>query len=220
VIVVDLPESRRLTLCAAAGVVVGALLSFVVDWPLALLGVWDATVLLMLVWIWVAVSRMDADQTRDAATREDAGRALNRSLLLAAALASLAGVLYVFMRAGNADGGRKVLLTAFAAVTVVSSWGMVHTLHMLRYAHLYYSDPYFPPATGEKGGIDFKNGILPTYADFAYVAFTVGMTFQVADTDVRSPTIRRTVVRHGALSYLFGAVIVASVINIIADALL
>jgi uncharacterized membrane protein len=217
---VDLPESRRLTLCAGVGVVVGAALSFVVDWPLALLGVWDATVLLMLVWVWVAVSPMDAAETQRAATREDTGRALNRGLLLAAALASLGGVLYVFMRAGNADGGRKVMLTAFAAITVVCSWGMIHTLHMLRYAHLYYGDPFFPPAAGEKGAIDFKNGLLPTYADFAYVAFTVGMTFQVADTDVRSPTIRRTVVRHGALSYLFGAVIVASVINIIADALL
>jgi uncharacterized membrane protein len=58
--------------------------------------------------------------------------------------------------------------------------------------------------------------MLPTYKDFAYMAFTVGMTFQVSDTDIHSPQIRHTVLRHGLLSYLFGSLILAAAVNIIA----
>ena len=214
---IDLPESSRLRFALLAGLIVGGLLLIEIEWELALLAVWDVTVGLMLGWIWLAVSSLDAEQTRLQSTRQDATRDLTRALLLLASTTSLVGVIYAFVQAGDADGTRKVLLTGFAALTIVLSWALVHTLHMLRYAHMYYGDKDFPG--DEYGGIDFKNKIAPTYADFAYVAFTIGMTFQVADTDVKSPTIRRTVIRHSALSYLFGTVIVASAINIIASAL-
>ena len=128
---------------------------------------------------------------------------------------SLVGVVYAFVQAGDANGTRKLLLTGFAVLTVVMSWGLVHTLHMLRYAHLYYSDG--PGSTG--GGIDFKNEIPPTYADFAYVAFTVGMTWQVSDTDITARRIRRTALQHALFSYVFGAVILATLINVIASLL-
>jgi uncharacterized membrane protein len=56
---------------------------------------------------------------------------------------------------------------------------------------------------------------LPGYRDFAYVAFTIGMTYQVSDTTLRDPRIRRTVLAHATLSYVFGAVIVAGTVNLI-----
>jgi uncharacterized membrane protein len=82
----------------------------------------------------------------------------------------------------------------------------VHTIYALRYALMYYTEPV--------GGIDFK-GYEPAYRDFAYLAFTVGMTFQVADTDLKNSVMRATVLRHALLSYLLGAVILASAINLI-----
>jgi uncharacterized membrane protein len=68
---------------------------------------------------------------------------------------------------------------------------------------------------GEPGGINFNDKEAPNYVDFAYVAFTVGMTFQVSDTALRSRRIRASVLRHAMLSYLFGAVILASTINLV-----
>jgi uncharacterized membrane protein len=56
----------------------------------------------------------------------------------------------------------------------------------------------------------------PTYRDLAYVAFTIGMTYQVSDTVLRDPRTRRTVLSHAALAYVFGVVIVAGAINLIA----
>ena len=69
------------------------------------------------------------------------------------------------------------------------------------YARLYYAGP--------DGGIDF-DGDAAHYSDFAYLAFTIGMTFQVSDTDLTSKAVRRTALRHALISYLFGAVIVES----------
>jgi uncharacterized membrane protein len=85
---------------------------------------------------------------------------------------------------------------------------MVHTLFCLRYAHLYYD--------GTLGGIDFHDDEPPTYHDFAYLAFTVGMTYQVSDTEVNDRAIRSTILRHALLSFLFGTTIIALTINIVA----
>jgi uncharacterized membrane protein len=67
------------------------------------------------------------------------------------------------------------------------------------------------------GGIDFKQEPDPTYRDFAYVGFTVGMTFQVSDTDIGKSTIRTAVLRHALLSFVFGSVILAITINLLAS---
>jgi uncharacterized membrane protein len=99
-------------------------------------------------------------------------------------------------------------LTALGVFTVVASWTLVHSVYAIRYAHLYYTPPI--------GDIDFKTDEKPDYQDFAYVAFTVGMTFQVSDTDIRGRAMRRAVLRHALLAYLFGAVILASMVNIVA----
>ena len=100
------------------------------------------------------------------------------------------------------------MVTITAILTVMLSWALVHTLFALRYARLYYSD--------HPGGIDFKNDAPPDFLDFAYVAFTVGMTFQVSDTDVQLRSIRRAVLRQALISYVFGVVIIAVTINVIA----
>jgi uncharacterized membrane protein len=127
-----------------------------------------------------------------------------------ASVASLGGAAADLLKANQAHGAGKVLLSAMGVATVIVSWAVVHTVFALRYAHEFYTPPV--------GGIDFKNdGEAPDYQDFAYVAFTLGMTFQVSDTDIQSRTIRRTALRHALLAYLFGAVILAVMVNVIAN---
>ena len=69
--------------------------------------------------------------------------------------------------------------------------------------------------TGPVGGVSFNQSAPPGYVDFAYLAFTLGMTFQVSDTDLQTPAIRATALRHALLSYVFGVVIVAATINLV-----
>jgi len=94
-------------------------------------------------------------------------------------------------------------------VWVRSAWpGPACTRCTPRGTPVYYID--------EDGGIDFNEPDPPTYLDFAYLAFTIGMTFQVSDTDLTHKVIRATALRHALLSYLFGAIIVATTINLVA----
>ena len=130
--------------------------------------------------------------------------------LVAASLASLVGIAILLVKAKEQAGAQRFWLSALAIATVVVSWLLVHTTYALRYAHRYYSETV--------GGIDFPGAPASeaSYHDFAYLAFTVGMTFQVSDTAITHRDIRRTVFGHALLSYLFGAVIVAVTVNVIA----
>jgi len=69
--------------------------------------------------------------------------------------------------------------------------------------------------TGEEAGSTSTGTRRPTYTDFAYLAFTIGMTYQVSDTSIGSKAIRRTALRHASMSYLFGTIIVAMTINVV-----
>jgi len=119
----------------------------------------------------------------------------------------LGAVAVLLVQAANSSGIAEILQVGLGVVSVVASWAVVHTIFALRYARIYYS---------HKGGIDFNSDQPPQYSDFAYLAFTIGMTFQVSDTAFIIPELRRIALRHALLSYLFGTVIVATTINFIA----
>jgi len=130
------------------------------------------------------------------------------AVLLSAAMASLIAVGAVLIAAGHASGDLKYLEAGFGLVSVFVSWALVHTVFTLKYARLYYS--------GHAGGIDFNETDRPQYSDFAYLSFTIGMTFQVSDTNVQTKQIRRTALRHAWLSFPLGVVIIATTINLVA----
>ena len=191
-------------------VVLGAAVAFAVGntvgWRFALLG-WVVTAAVYVVWAWLMLGGMDAEQTCRYVNREDPTRLVADVVVLSASVASLAGVGYV-VAAGSHSGPVAIEAAAVGVLTVVASWFAVHTLFTVHYARLYY--------TGEPGGINFHDPEQPRFRDFAYVAFTVGMTYQVSDTEVGLTSIRATVLRHAMLSYLLGAVVLAVTINLIA----
>jgi uncharacterized membrane protein len=193
------------------GVVGGAVAAFFVVTPAAVLIGWDVMAASFLLGIWVTVWPFDAAATQRRATRLDPSRGLADGLVLGAGVAVLAAVALALVRAGGAHGATKAYLLALGLSSVVFSWLSVHTVFTLLYARLYYGD--------EVGGIDFNEPDPPNYVDFAYLAFTIGMTFQVSDTNLTAKTIRRRVLQHALVSFLFGAVILALVINIVASVL-
>lgn len=169
---------------------------------------WDVLAVVFCAWTWIVVWRLDARDTARHAQLESPGRDLTDVVLVGAATASLVAVGVVLFGAGHAAGNGKYLQAALAVVSVFVSWTMVHTVFTTKYARLYYS--------GRPGGIDFNDTEPPDYRDFAYLAFTVGMTFQVSDTNIQSKQIRRTALRHALLSFPLGTVIIASAINLVA----
>lgn len=194
---------------AAAGAVAGAVVLMFGPWQVSLLAGWDVAALLLVVRILAAVLPLDATATAALATQQDNSRLAADTILLTASVASLVGVGLGLVKASQQDGVARVVTTAAAVATVVSGWAVVHVTYLLRYAHLHYA---------EGAGIDFneQSGEAPDYRDFAYLAFTVGMTYQVSDTDLTTKAVRRTATHHALLSYLFGTVVVAMTINIVA----
>jgi uncharacterized membrane protein len=198
----------RVATMLACGLVTAVIVGACGVWNYAALIGWDVAAVIFVGWVWLAVSRMDARNTARHATRENPDRAASDAILLVAAIASLVAVGFVLVRANSSTGTYAELLATLAVASVVLSWFAVHTVYMLRYAELYYA--------GTRGGVDFNQDEPPRYLDFAYLSFTIGMTFQVSDTNLQAPSIRATALRQALVSYLFGAVILASMINLIA----
>ncbi len=203
---------KRFASVMVAGGIVAVGLAFVAPWQIAALLGWDTAAVAYIASVWASISRFSPSETETLATREDTARVPTSLLLVSASVASLVGVGFDLVKAHQAHDTGRVVLSAVAVLTVASSWTLVQTVFALRYAHEFYTPPI--------GGIDFKSdGYQPDYQDFAYIAFTIGMTFQVSDTDIQARRTRRTVLRHALLAYLFGAVILAVVVNVIASLL-
>ncbi|GAB3579216.1 DUF1345 domain-containing protein [Leifsonia lichenia] len=190
------------------GFIVAMLTGVLGEWQFALITGWAGACVVYIVWVWSIVWRMDADETRSHATREDPGTTVSDLLLLIASLAGVVAIVFVLVAARQVHGAPQAWLALLAIASVALSWTLVHTIYTLRYARMYYHQP--------QGGIDFNQDEPPRYSDFAYVAFTLGMTFQVSDTNIGNPHIRRAILRHTLLSYLFGSVILATTVNLVA----
>jgi uncharacterized membrane protein len=201
----------RVAITASIGVAVGAIVSEFTSWQAAILIGWDAAAACLIAWIWLAVAKLGADESKSHASREDPSIRLSELVVLSSGVALLAAVGLVLIRAGQAVGGTKAYLIALGVLSVALSWAVVHTVFTLRYARCFYSGPV--------GGIDFNEDDPPTYLDFAYLALTIGMTFQVSDTNLTAKPIRRIALVHAMFSYLFGAVIIALVINVVSSLL-
>jgi uncharacterized membrane protein len=198
----------RLVVAIALGVVGAVLMGVLGGWSFAALVGWDVAAVVLVIATWATIWPMDGERTARHAVREEPGRATTDLLLVGASVASLVGVGFVVVAGGNAHGVNAGLLVVLAVLTVVLSWSVVHTTFALRYAKIYY--------TGPDGGVQFNDDVPPRYSDFAYLSFTIGMTFQVSDTALTSGEMRRAALRHALLSYLFGVVIIAVMINMIA----
>ena len=198
----------RVLVAVALALVVGAVAAFLTNWQAAVLLGWEVAAVTYLVWVWLAIGRLDAEGTRRLAVREDSSRAAAELMLIGASILSLVGVVIGLVKGSQLNGGGRALMVTLGVLSIVSAWAVIQTVFTLRYAHLYYG--------GTPGGIDFNEDDPPRYLDFAYLAFTIGMTFQVSDTNLEHKDIRFTALRHGLLSYVFGAIIIATAINVVA----
>jgi uncharacterized membrane protein len=200
----------RLVVAISAGLLVFAVTFVVSPWQVAVLTGWDTMATVFIAWVlWMGYGK-DAAATAALATREDDSRAAADVLLVAASVASLVSVAVGLVKATDERGMGEAAITALAVLTVILSWAAVNAVFTLHYARLYYT---------EQGGIEFNDEAEPDYHDFAYVALTIGMTYQVSDTNLTTKSIRRTAMRHALLSYVFGTFVVAMTINLLAGLL-
>lgn len=193
---------------ATAGIAAALIVALVGPWWLIPLAAWDIAAALLLGWTWGVLWRLDGVRTASHAKREGPNRANSDLLLLGGSVVSLGAVGLVLVRSSHESGLAKGLLVGCGVISIVLAWAVVHTVYTLRYAKLYYDEP--------RESIEFHED-RPAYVDFAYLALTIGMTFQVSDTDLTTTSMRRMALKHALLSYMFGTLIIATTINLIAQ---
>jgi uncharacterized membrane protein len=176
---------------------------------------WDIGVISFLALIWVVISTASPEQTNKNATREDQSRNAILILVLIADTVSLGAVSLNTHGVPKADMVGHLIVSV---VAIVCSWLLVHTMFTLHYAHHYYRAGLLNTEAepDEAGGLDFPGNEPPNYLDFAYFSFVIGMTSQVSDVQISSPSIRRLALIHGVLSFAFNTVILALSVNILA----
>jgi uncharacterized membrane protein len=203
--------ATRVSIAALAGVGAGALVALPGSWQIGTLVGWDVAAGLYVAWTWATIWHRDPAETERLALREDPGRATADALLLVASVASVLAVALAITTGSAGGPGVRDARAALAVASVALSWTVVQTVFISHYARLYYSHP--------AGGIDFNQDAPPRYSDFAYLAFTIGMTYQVSDTALQTSAFRAVALRQAVLSYLLGAVILATTINLVAGLL-
>jgi len=196
-------------------VVIGVLSYFL--WPAGetvtrLLVGWNAGAWSYLLSIWFMMYGARAADVKRLAETEDESAQLVLVTVCVAAIASIAAIIIELAGASHL-GEHKLLRYAFTGGTVLGSWFLIGTIFTLHYARLFYSedDNAEPPlrfAEGERN---------PDYWDFLYFSFTISVAVQTSDVCVATRALRKTVLAHSVIGFIFNAAILGFSINIAAS---
>lgn len=206
---------RRLLALVVVAVLAGLLLPLHLRMATRAVIGWDVGVAVYLLLMWRMMGMATEHDIRVRARLEDESPSGVTLLLVAAACASLLAIAIVISTSASLEPVTRGLHLGLAALTILLSWLLVHSVYAVHYAHSYYSKG----KDGEiAGGLGFPNAKTPPlYADFAYFSFVIGMTCQVADISTTTGVMRRMVLIHGVISFFFNAIIIALSVNIAAS---
>jgi uncharacterized membrane protein len=203
-------SARRALISLSVGLAAGVVVALLATPRLLPLVSWTVTVAILLAWVWRMSWPQDSDGTKRLAEQESATRSSD-VWLIAAAIVSLALVAEALVQSSSHKSPTAVASVLLSVLSVILSWALVNTVYAFKYARLYYLDE------PDDGGIDFKQKDPPAYSDFAYMAFTVGMSFAVSETEPTSTRIRRVGLGHALLAYMFGTGTMAVAINLVTN---
>lgn len=194
---------------AVIGAIVGTGAGYLVDMPFGLLVAVFATHLVFVAGGWMVLWPLDAAATKTIASNVNYRRGLDEIMVLVVSVGVLfSNTLLVVLNASKAH--KWAVLVAICGVFL--AWGSLQLMYVVRYAYEYY-------AVCKGSGIEFSGTPDPAYRDFFYFSYNLGMTYSVSDTTVTNSAIRSVVLRQGLLSFVFGAVILASTLNLVSGAL-
>ena len=179
--------------------------------------VWSSFCFTILLMLWAIILTTTAAEVKVIAVKQDSSRTIISVFVLFASVLSLFAVVFLMRELPNPKQAGYPYHVGFAITSVILSWLMIHTIFAIRYAHLYYNLLYEERMSQKehKGGLIFPTEDPPDYFDFAYFSFVIGMTWQVSDIQISSRRIRRIVLMHALLSFVYNTVILALSINII-----
>ncbi|TXH85188.1 MAG: DUF1345 domain-containing protein [Rhizobium sp.] len=174
-----------------------------------LLMAWDTTAVVYIVYSLFRMLTADAQRIRKRSADLDFSDVLLLFLSIAAAVASIGGIALDLLGVKDAAPAVGLVRVMMAIVTILISWTFLHTLFTIHYAHRFYGGP------GKGEGLKFAEPVEePIYWDFLYFSFTIGVAAQTADIGVSTVVMRKLVLLHAILSFLFNTTILALAINV------
>ncbi len=204
-------NARERLLISLFASVLGFLLSYQFSIAVRLFIAWDAFVFVMITLSWIIILSTTPKQTRARAEAEDPGRKGVFLIVIFTGLIALAAALVLLRVPPKGMSQEEMpILDALVVGAIFGGWILTHTVYVFHYAHLYYLNT---KKSTKKLAIEFPGEDNPDDLDFAYLSFTVGMTFQVSDIDIPDRLIRRTILWHGLQSFLFNTAILAVSLN-------
>lgn len=167
----------------------------------------------------VAISRAAQRMTADATRQVFGGWRANRRLMVERT------VLLTFMSIGLLslsvqDVHRTSILPPSLRILIYfaalfTTWMQLHTGFAIYYAKHYFSLNHLPAADGPNPqGFVFTGSDEPVFSDFLYVAFAVGLTYAMSDVNLEDYRIRRMVLLHSIVSFLFYSTVISAVLNL------
>jgi uncharacterized membrane protein len=204
----DLRRARtRLQLSLVLGVITLLSLRLALPVRIAIIGAWDVAALVLLLSSWWIIARANADETKKRAGAEDPGRRVLSLVSLGSSMISFFAAALLIHHTDEYDVLRELAVGICLAAPLLA-WLLTHSVYTLHYAHLYYQ------ASDNGSGLSFPGDEAPDDLDFAYFAFTVGMCFQTSDIEITSKRLRRIVLFHALLSFVFNTAVIALALNL------
>jgi uncharacterized membrane protein len=171
---------------------------------------WNCGVTLFLVLVFVWMSGLTAQQISSRYAEEDDSASIILIVVILAALLSLIAIIGPLTTVKQTTGAVRLAHFALAALTLVNSWILVPAMFTTHYADMFYS------AAEQNRPLRFPETPNPKFWDFAYFSFTVAAACQTADVSTMNADVRKTVIAHTLISFLFNASILGFAINVTA----
>lgn len=203
----------RFILFAGVTAIAAVVASLRIGWQHGCLLGFDVGAVVFLLALAPLFKKCGAEEMRRHAVENDA----NRAVLLAIAGGVMLIVLTAIAVELSQRGSPPPPIIALVIVTLLLSWSFTNTVYALHYAQMYYSSGH-NNSSEDCGGIEFPNTSKPSYWDFVYFSFCLGMTFQTSDTNITSGAIRRVVTLHSMIAFVFNIGVIAFTINVLGSA--
>jgi uncharacterized membrane protein len=171
---------------------------------------WNCGVSLFLGLIFVWMMRLTAEQICSRYIEEDESAPIILLVVTIAAMLSLVAIIEPLATIKQVAGTERIAHFALAALTLVNSWILVPTMFTTHYADMFYS------AKEEDRPLRFPETSMPVFWDFAYFSFTIAAACQTSDVSTLNAGVRKAVIAHTVISFLFNASILGFAINVTA----
>jgi uncharacterized membrane protein len=187
-------------------------------WELSFLSGWIVALTAYLVLLYIVIFTTDAARTRERISQVDPTQLFLLTVLILVTLLGNMSVGVILTAVGHRSALHARLFLSLSLVAVILSWLLLHTAYGQHYARLYYEDTdahgrSFPG--GLRRGFVFPGTPEPTYEDFLYVSFAVGLTYAMSDVNVTNEVQRRTVFIHSIIAFFFYSTVLGVVLNAI-----